>query len=41
MSLIKEVSRKHGVAYLPILPYSYVLNMVEGELGWFFRKKSQ
>ena len=34
MSLIKEVSRKRGVAYLPIPPYSYVLNMVEGAVNY-------
>ena len=29
MALIKEASRKRGIAYLPLPPYSDVLNMVE------------
>ena len=35
MALIKETLRKHGLAYLLIPPYMYVLNMVEGAVNYF------
>ena len=35
MALIKETSHKRGLAYLPIPPYMYMLNMVEGAVNYF------
>ena len=33
MVLIKEASHKQGIAYLLLLPYSYMLNKVEGAVN--------